>query len=150
MDKIILQYYLKKYITYFCLGNYNDDKLLKEYEAITTQYGIKEKIVRIVTDNASNGIKHFGSLIVPGFELYFDESLDELADEQDEDEEIGDDRKTNFYDIDRWCNTPSVIDELPRFPCYIHTLQSVISDGFKESICIKAAVAKVAGIAKFR
>jgi hypothetical protein len=63
---------------YLCLGCHTGERLLKEYETITAQYGIEEKVVRLITDNASNNIKAFGSLIVPGFEPYFEGSSDDL------------------------------------------------------------------------
>ncbi|CAF1444839.1 unnamed protein product [Didymodactylos carnosus] len=132
-------------------SSHTGDKLLKEYEAIMAQYDIEQKVVRLVTDNASNNIKAFGSLIVPGFEPYFEESSDERSDEEDEEEEerIGDDRETNSNEINDWCDTLFVSEELLRLPCYIHTLQLVVSDGLKESFCIKAAISKVSSIAKF-
>ena len=35
-----------------------------------------------------------------------------------------------------------------RLPCFTHTLQLVVSDGFKESKCTKAAMTKVSSIAR--
>ncbi|CAF1194011.1 unnamed protein product [Didymodactylos carnosus] len=150
---LIEQCLFKSYLLAFkyLSGSHTGDKLLKEYEAIMAQYDIEQKVVRLVTDNASNNIKAFGSLIVPGFEPYFEESSDERSDEEDEEEEerIGDDRETNSNEINDWCDTLFVSEELLRLPCYIHTLQLVVSDGLKESFCIKAAISKVSSIAKF-
>lgn len=138
----------------FALGSHTSDKLLKEYEAIIAQYDIQDKVVRLVTDNASNNVKAFGSLIVPGFETYFKESSDELIDEENE-SEVDEDEKSDGEGTsgDEICfdyNTPFENDELLRIPCFIHSLQLVVSDGFKESNCIKTAMAKVSSIAKFR
>jgi len=90
---------------------------------------------------------------VPGFEPYFEKSPDEFADEHDDDEdeegmagEVG----ANSDEICSCCNTSFGGEELLRMPCFIHTLQLVVSDGFKESSCIKVAIAKVSSIAKFR
>lgn len=41
-------------------------------------------------------------------------------------------------------------DEWLRIPCFAHTLQLVVSDGFKESSCFQTIMAKVSNIAKFR
>ena len=120
--------------------------MLKEYEEITERYGIEQKVVRVITDNASNNIKAFGSLVVPGFEPYFEES----ADEQDEEDEIAGEMDTSSDDLDDLCDLSLGGNEPLRLPCFIHTLQLVVSDSFKENNSIKAAMAKVSGIAKFR
>ena len=128
--------------------------MLKEYEAIISHYDIEDKVVRLVTDNASNNIKAFGSLIVPGFEPYFEKSPDESPDEDDDDEvdEEGmpGEGGASSDEICSSCNTSFGCEELLRMPCFTHTLQLVVSDGFKESSCIKVAMAKVSSIAKFR
>ena len=138
----------------FALGSHSSDKLLNEYEAIIAQYDIQDKVVRLVTDNASNNVKAFGSLIVPGFETYFKESSDEFTDEENESEDDGDEKSdgegTNGDEIYCDYNKSFENNELLRIPCFIHTLQLVVSDGFRESNCIKAAMAKVSSIAKFR
>ena len=138
----------------FALGSHTSDKLLKKYEAIIAQYDIQGQVVRLVTDNASNNVKAFGSLIVPGFGTYFKESSDELTDDENESKN-DEDEKSNGEGTtaDEICcdyNTSFESDELLRIPCFIHTLQLVVSDGFKESNCIKGAMAKVSSIAKFR
>ena len=110
--------------------------------------------MRLVTDNASNNIKAFGSLIVPGFEPYFEESPDEFADEHDDDDESEEDMSSGEEATsDEICtcdNTSFGGEELLRTPCFIHTLQLVVSDGFKESSSIKVAMTKVSSIARFR
>ena len=52
-------------------GSHNSEKLLEYYESIINEFGIQEKLSRIVTDNASNNIKAFENLIIPGFKQYF-------------------------------------------------------------------------------
>ena len=117
----------------YYLGGHTSENLLKEYEAVTAQYNIENKIVRLITDNASNNIKAFGSLIVPGFEPYFEESFDEFSDEFGEveaDEESAVENE-NGDEICHWCDISLGNDELLRLPCFIHTLQLVVSDVFK-------------------
>jgi hypothetical protein len=124
--------------------------LLEAYEAATTQYHIEKKVVRLITDNASNNIGAFGALVVPGFEPYFEESVDGF--DSDPDNEIdGSDQHEKTSDEIHCLNDPSLgNEELLRLPCFIHTLQLVVSDSFKESSCVKASIAKVSSIAKFR
>ena len=40
-------------------------------------FGIQTKLVRLVTDNAANNIKAFQDLIIPGFEQYFENEVDD-------------------------------------------------------------------------
>ncbi|CAF5096504.1 unnamed protein product, partial [Rotaria sp. Silwood1] len=61
-------------------------------------FNIQTKLVRLVTDNAANNIKAFETLIIPGFEHYFDiedddndengsdVDLDGFSDDDDHDE----------------------------------------------------------------
>ena len=119
---------------------------MNEYEAIIAQYDIQDKVVRLVTDNASNNVRAFGSLVVPGFETYFKESSDELTDEDEKSDGEGTSGDEIYWDYNKSFEN----NELLRIPCFIHTLQLVVSDGFRESNCIKAAMAKVSSIAKFR
>lgn len=109
--------------------------------------------MRLVTDNASNNIKAFGTLIVPGFEAYFEDSSDDLIDasgeEQPQEENVAH-GGTNDNEIITWCDILHGSEELLRLPCFLHTLQLVVFDGFKESSHVKTAMAKVSSIAKFR
>lgn len=90
---------------------------------------------------------------MPGFEPYFEESFDEFSDEfgeLDADEESAAENETNSDEICHWSDISLGNDELIRLPCFVHTLQLVVSDGFKENTSVKAAVTKVSIIAKFR
>lgn len=90
---------------------------------------------------------------MPGFEAYFEESSDEFSDELgevEEDEESAVENETNDDEICHWCDVPLGNEELLRLPCFIHTLQLVVCDGFKENTSVKAAVTEVSTIAKFR
>lgn len=151
---LIEQCLFKSHLLAFkCLsGSHTGDNLLKEYEEITAQYGIEEKVVRLITDNASNNIKAFASLVLPGFEPYFEESPDDVdADNEqyEDEEETEEEKERSLHDLDDRYDFPFGTDELLRLPCFTHTLQLVVSDGFKESICTKAAMMKVSSIAKF-
>ncbi|CAF1301139.1 unnamed protein product [Adineta ricciae] len=104
-----------------------------------------------MTDNASNNIKAFGTVMIPGFEPYFEEPSSESSDERDDDGVECENKNIDEKDETcNWCDTSDTTSELLRIPCYIHTLQLMVGDGFKEISCIKAAITtKVSSIAKF-
>mgnify|MGYP002474366779 CR=1 FL=1 len=140
-------------------GSHTANLLLHQYESVINALDINAKIVRLVTDNASNNIKAFQDLIIPGFEEYFendnndDSSSDidpDAAEEADEISTIFDDRnqenmidsiKTSFDNI-------AGSNESMRLPCFSHCLNLVVSDGLKEASCIKQVLSKVSKIAK--
>lgn len=49
-------------------GSHSANVLLQTYENIINMFDIETKLVRLVTDNASNNLKAFQNLIIPGFE----------------------------------------------------------------------------------
>ena len=77
---------MKSYVLSFLPlhGSHTANLLLQTYENIVSAFDIQTKLVRLVTDNASNNIKAFKNLIIPGFECYFDI-------EDDDNEEKGSD-----------------------------------------------------------
>jgi len=119
-----------------------------EYDRISTAFSIGNKVVRLITDNASNNLSAFGRLVIPGFESYFiteddieesDDDLNEINLNMSEGHRPDDDEVQKEFDQR---------DELLRLPCFIHTLQLVVKDGLNESACTRSAMAKVAEIAK--
>jgi hypothetical protein len=99
-------------------------------------------VVRIVTDNASNNLKAFDEMIIPGFEAYFEP--------EDDEDEHGDEADAVVFDETSEENHTSDQDERLRIPCFSHTLQLTVGDGLKECGNAKPALAKVAAIAKLR
>ena len=123
------------------LGSHTGENIRCELEAFMAADNIQDKLVRIVTDNASNNIKAFADLVVPGFEVYFEpEDDDEEASEEDE-AQPG--QQTEEFSIDEQ-------EERLRIPCFAHTLQLTVGDGLKDCTCLKSAIAKIASIAKLR
>ena len=106
------------------VGSHTGENLFMEYDRVSTAFSIGNKIVRLITDNASNNLSAFGELVIPGFESYFVPDDDDIPEESEKTE------------------------ELLRLPCFIHSLQLVVKDGLEESACTRSAMAKVAEIAK--
>ncbi|CAF5151388.1 unnamed protein product, partial [Rotaria magnacalcarata] len=52
-------------------GKHTSDKLAAEFDRIIQLYSLKDKIVRLITDNASNNLAAFDNIILPGFDDYF-------------------------------------------------------------------------------
>jgi hypothetical protein len=122
-------------------GQHTGENLRNQLEKIIAAFNIEGKVVRLVTDNASNNVKGFGDLVVPGFEVYFEP-------EEDIDEEQTDDES----EYEEWAEDINMDDNDERFrmACFAHTLQLTVGDGLKECGCVKSAIFKVASIAKLR
>jgi hypothetical protein len=152
---------LKSYLLSFAplKGHHTADVLLAEFEKVINYYHIEKKLVRLITDNASNNLKAFNDILLPGFESYFDddehniEENDLTQDVNDEYEENSDDDlddKFQLVPLDEniiQCLSENL--ELLRLPCFCHTLQLVVKDGIKHSSNASTALTKVAKIAKF-
>jgi hypothetical protein len=132
----------------YTVGSHTGQNLLMEYERILTAFSLGNRIVRLITDNASNNVSAFGELVIPGFEPYFvpDDDAEYVDDDIDETyltvtEGYCPDDDNDFDECDKG-------DELVRLPCFVHTLQLVVKDGLRESNCARSAISKVAQIAK--
>lgn len=143
-------------------GSHTANLLLQTYESVIDSYGIQEKLVRLVTDNAANNMKAFQDLILPGFENYFDAEdedyegasdidldgfIEELSDESGIEPISADEAATITLIRDSFDNVASNNESL-RIPCFAHTIQLVVNDGLKETSSIRSALSKVSRIAK--
>ncbi|CAF1531206.1 unnamed protein product [Adineta ricciae] len=128
------------------IGSHSGENLLAEYERVTTSFGIESKVVRLITDNASNNLSAFGQLLLPGFEPYFAHEDDE--DVSDDDTEDADRNAADKGDDNDDESEITSGNEFVRLPCFVHTLQLVVHDGLKDGSSIRSAVAKVAQTAK--
>lgn len=134
-------------------------------------FGIKDKIIRLVTDSSSNNISAFKNLVIPGFEQYFIEDDDNEIIEEDDDIGCSDGTYSDEYDepeyISSSATSNSTTGELTqedfiensfrnllednavfRIPCFAHTIQLVVKDGLKEAKSITSSLEKVSAIAK--
>ncbi|CAF1493068.1 unnamed protein product, partial [Didymodactylos carnosus] len=87
----------KSYVLSFLplTGSHTGEALLNEFEKIiSSDYNIENTLVRLVTDNAANNVKAFKSLIVPGFEHYFEGDDD---DDPETDENNLNDNTENIF-----------------------------------------------------
>ncbi|CAF1583799.1 unnamed protein product [Rotaria magnacalcarata] len=126
-----------------------------EYVSVT----LDKKLVRLITDNASNNLKAFNHILLPCFESYFEndeydnEEYDLTQDENDDCEEISDDNSDDKFQLvpldENIIQCVSENLELLCLPCFAYTLQLVVNDGIKHASNANAALAKVAKIAKF-
>ncbi|CAF2895039.1 unnamed protein product [Rotaria sp. Silwood2] len=139
-------------------GSHNSEKLLEYYNLTINEYQIQNKLCRIVTDNASNNIKAFEDLIIPGFESYFNDDNAPDSDDSGSDQSDNDsyDNATTYVPSSM-SETLNVIEDsfdnlasksALRLPCFAHTLQLVVQDRLKEATCIKQAIVKVSKTAK--
>jgi hypothetical protein len=150
-------------------GKHSGEKIAAEFDRIIQIYDLKDKIVRLVTDNASNNLAAFDDIILPGFEDYFDELENDQSDaeptdrdkkkeeeeeEEDDDDEVIPDEKQFLHvlEIDDTVYETTLNaagdDEYLRIPCFSHCLQLVVNDGIKASGVAASPLKKVANLAK--
>lgn len=134
------------------------EALLDEFNEVTRTYDIEHKLVRLVTDNASNVTCAFKDLIVPGFAEYF-ASIEEIDDNEqqivqlDDDHILVEDAGLNMsesdaderLDLDSSLNRSTAL----RIPCFAHSIQLCVRDGLKNaSKTVCNALGKAAQIVK--
>ncbi|CAF3520379.1 unnamed protein product [Rotaria socialis] len=127
-------------------------------EACISSFSIRGKLVRLITDSASNNIAAFSGLIIPGFECYFQrDDDDELYSDwyNDGEQTESDDAKIdNNVPLDvqdvvkQFLDSIAIDDESFRLPCYAHSIQLAINDGLKGSTCVQPSLEKISKIAK--
>ncbi|CAF2128590.1 unnamed protein product [Rotaria magnacalcarata] len=142
-------------------GKHTADKLSAEFDRIIQLYNLKDKIVRLITDNASNNLAAFDSIILPEFDDYFDEIVDDLSESESEsnDKEIDDytlthgeqkQLQTHETDDSVYHATLNQVteEEFLRLPCFAHCLQLIVNDGIEASAAAVSSLQKVARLAK--
>ena len=143
--------------------------LLQKYEAIVNTFGIKDKVIRLVTDSSSNNINVFKDIIILGFEQYFiqddnDETIDEDSDADanggscsDEYDELENNSSTTCSTNAKATKEDLIRDafrylfennEVFRIPYLTHTIQLIVKDELKGTKSILSSLEKVSAIAK--
>ncbi|CAF1468433.1 unnamed protein product [Adineta steineri] len=138
-------------------GTHSADKIAAEFDRVIQLYNLKDKVVRLITDNASNNLAAFDNIILPGFEEYFEDVVDDQLDTEsssDEETDITSNEskrlQTHVVDDSIYQTTlnPTAEDEYLRLPCFAHCLQLVVNDGIKASNPALSSLKKVASLAK--
>lgn len=152
-------------------GSHSSSLLLQKYEEIVNKFEIKNKVIRIVTDSASNNIGAFQNMIIPGFEQYFAEDDDDELNYDDSDTNVNDGNVSDEYEYPSDFSS-TIAGSLPctdltiedliqesfdrimdgsgvfRISCFAHTIQLVVKDGLQETKTMLTALEKVSSIAK--
>ncbi|CAF1275325.1 unnamed protein product, partial [Didymodactylos carnosus] len=162
---VVIDAKLESYLLSFqrLVGRHTAVNILNEFDKVIKHYNIEKKIVRIVTNNASNNLAAFNRS---------DRSDDEIDIDIDDSgfNYAPDDALTNKNDNDIIYNngdgnnvlddisdtdfTPYIADtvdnnEQIRIPCYAHTIQLVLRDGIKECcVALRLTLGKIAKSAK--
>ncbi|CAF2212088.1 unnamed protein product [Rotaria magnacalcarata] len=137
---------------------HTSEKLSAEFDRIIQLYNLNGKVVRLITDNASNNLAAFNNIILPGFEDYFneitedDESGSESNDEESDDCGSNGNKRLEANEVDdsvyqTTLNAPAE-EEFMRLPCFSHSLQLVVNDGIKASGTALSSLKKVAELAR--
>ncbi|CAM4841257.1 unnamed protein product [Rotaria magnacalcarata] len=151
-DKMMSQAYLLDFVRH--KSPHTGENIKQLTEDVLDRFEIKEKVFKIITDNASSMIKAYK------FGLFADEETDEhgdtsssmsevvtIFDDYDHDLELSDFQAININhdeDDDDLEGTTNI-----RLSCFAHTLQLVVRDGFKKSSNISRVLNKCQVLAKF-
>lgn len=123
-------------------GKHSGERFAAEFDRVVQLYNLNGKIVRLVTDNASNNTAAFDSIIIPGFEDYFDglaelksDSGSESSNDDSDDKDFDTGNRFRTHEIDdtvyRSTINDSFDEEYLRLPCFAHCPQLVVNDGLK-------------------
>ncbi|CAM4895123.1 unnamed protein product [Rotaria socialis] len=151
-DKMIPQAYLIDFVR--LKSPHTGENIQQLTEDVLDEFEIKEKVFKIITDNASSMIKayKFGLLVDEETDKYGDISKSmsgtaPMLDDYDHDIELND-----FQVIDV-CQDDDIDDpEDPatlRLSCFAHTLQLCVRDGLKNSSHVSRVLGKCQALAKF-
>ena len=134
------------------------DALLSQFQDVVRTYDIEHKLVRLVTDSASNVTSAFKDLIVLGFAESF-ATMEEADDDDNEEQKAQLDDASIVSEKTSWDTGDSDVDEFLdidfnrsfalRIPCFAHSIQLCVRDGLKvTSNTVCNALSKAAQIVK--
>ena len=55
----------------YVVGSHMNENVFMEYDRVLANFSIEGKVVRLITDNASNNLSTFGDRVIPDFDSYF-------------------------------------------------------------------------------
>ncbi|CAF4015157.1 unnamed protein product, partial [Rotaria sp. Silwood1] len=142
-------------IDFVRLKSHSGEYIHQTTESILDRFQIKEKVYKVVTDNAASMIKayKFGLTIDDEFndssrEIQLLSKTNEMLNDSYEDFDIN-----NFHFIDIQHSDEDIIDyghsSDVRLSCFVHTLQLCIRDGLKNASHIPKVLGKCQALAKF-
>uniref|UniRef100_A0A8C8GQ27 HAT C-terminal dimerisation domain-containing protein n=1 Tax=Oncorhynchus tshawytscha TaxID=74940 RepID=A0A8C8GQ27_ONCTS len=116
-------------------GPHMAERICEQFEAICGEYGIKDKLDYIISDNAANMRKAF-SVCFPI------EQEDEVHDE----DHLDDPELWNDLTLEDQQTVDAAIAKKQRLQCFAHTLQLVVGDGLKETKVMTPSLSKLSKI----
>ena len=119
-------------------GRHSAENIRLEYEEAISAYEISEKIMTIVTDNASNMTRAF-DLSLPGYVTEKEANKDDDSDVEDDSPDSSEENSSHEDPLTECLPTHS--------RCYAHSLQLVVKDGLKDaSQHLKNVISKASNI----
>uniref|UniRef100_A0A8C7DJA5 HAT C-terminal dimerisation domain-containing protein n=1 Tax=Oncorhynchus kisutch TaxID=8019 RepID=A0A8C7DJA5_ONCKI len=116
-------------------GPHMAERICEQFEAICGEYGIKDKLDYIISDNAANMRKAF-TVCFPI------EQEDEVHDE----DHLDDPELWNDLTLEDQQTVDATIAKKQRLQCFAHTLQLVVGDGLKETKVMTPSLSKLSKI----
>nr|XP_046223416.1 uncharacterized protein LOC124046739 [Oncorhynchus gorbuscha] len=113
-------------------GPHMAERICEQFEAICGEYGIKDKLDYIISDNAANMRKAFTV-------CFLIEQEDEVHDE----DHLDDPELWNDLTLEDQQTVDATITKKQRLQCFAHTLQLVVGDGLKETKVMTPCLSKL-------
>ncbi|CAF1450748.1 unnamed protein product [Adineta ricciae] len=98
VEKKVLELFLRKNNRSYGAQNPRQQELTQD---VMVTFNIEEKLVWIVTDNASNNTKALEAIIISGFEVYFEPEDEDEDEESSQEEELQSEEQRNEIIIDQ-------------------------------------------------
>lgn len=121
-------------------GKHTGERISEKFESVCTEYQIKNKIDYIISDNAANMRKAFTVCFPSSDDIGTDASDVESNTEPLDDDDMWEDLPEN--DSREVHMVLSGKCRKQQLACFAHTLQLVVSDGLKQTRCIRPALSK--------
>ncbi|KAL1250666.1 hypothetical protein QQF64_018462 [Cirrhinus molitorella] len=128
-------------------GHHTAENIFQKYESVLQHWNLQRRVVRVVTDSASNMIKAFN---LPGFE---ESAVEEEAEEEDPDEADTEDNQpspfqTNFLQIMENVTATYITENNLHMRCPIHLLQLALKDAINSHVDVGNVITRMAKLVK--